>query len=98
MVVRTAGGKTFSYPVVETVHRDNVCHLVFAPLRSRDPQIAARAQDIAESAVKSLSGAGVFGVKMFLMPDGVSKLHFHLQESTLTVAQPAFTVRPNSRE
>jgi phosphoribosylaminoimidazole carboxylase len=70
MVVRTAGGQTFSYPVVETVHKDNICHLVFAPLRSRDSLLAARAQEIAERAVKSLSGAGVFGVEMFLMADG----------------------------
>ena len=71
MVVRTAGGETFSYPVVETVHKDNICHLVFAPLRSQDPQITARARDIAERTVRSLSGAGVFGVEMFLMANGV---------------------------
>jgi phosphoribosylaminoimidazole carboxylase len=71
MVVRTAGGQTRSYPVVETVHKDNICHLVFAPLRSRDPQIAVHAQDIAERTVRSLSGAGVFGVEMFLLADGV---------------------------
>jgi phosphoribosylaminoimidazole carboxylase len=71
MVVRTADGQTRSYPVVETVHKDNVCHLVFAPLRSRDPQIAVRAQEVAERAVKSLSGAGVFGVEMFLLANGV---------------------------
>ena len=73
MVVRTATGQTRSYPVVETVHKDNVCHLVFAPLRSRDPQLAARAQEIAERTVKSLSGAGVFGVEMFLLADGAFK-------------------------
>ena len=71
MVVRTARGPTCSYPVVETVHKDNICHLVFAPLRSRDPQLAARAQEIAERTIQSLSGAGVFGVEMFLLADGV---------------------------
>jgi phosphoribosylaminoimidazole carboxylase len=73
MVVRTTAGQTCSYPVVETVHKDNICHLVFAPLRSRDPQLALRVQEIAERAVKSLSGAGVFGVEMFLLADGVFK-------------------------
>jgi phosphoribosylaminoimidazole carboxylase len=72
MVVRTAAGQTFPYPAVETVQKNNICHLVFAPLRSRDHQIAIRAQDIAERAVKSLSGAGVFGVEMFLLEDGAS--------------------------
>ncbi|KAH9054173.1 Phosphoribosylaminoimidazole carboxylase [Lactarius vividus] len=70
MVVRTATGDTFSYPVVETVHKDNICHLVFAPLRSRDAGLLARARDIAESAVRSLSGAGVFCVEMFLLANG----------------------------
>jgi len=101
MVVRTAGGQTRSYPVVETVHKDNICHLVFAPLRSRDPQLAVRAQEIAERAVKSLSGAGVFGVEMFLLADGVFKslqtCTFILKESTLT-ALPNRRQRPNFRE
>ncbi|KAH9920782.1 uncharacterized protein B0H18DRAFT_1023161 [Fomitopsis serialis] len=59
MVVRSATGEIASYPVVETVHRDNICHLVFAPLRSSD-----------EASVKTLEGAGVFGVEMFLVEDG----------------------------
>jgi phosphoribosylaminoimidazole carboxylase len=70
MVVRTPRGQTCSYPVVETIHKENICHLVFAPLRSRDPQLAARAQEIAERTVQSLGGAGVFGVEMFLLADG----------------------------
>lgn len=70
MVVRTAQGDILSYPAVETIHKDNICHLVFAPLRSRDPNVAHRAQQVAEAAVKTLEGAGVFGVEMFLMEDG----------------------------
>lgn len=70
MVVRTVSGDVQSYPVVETVHKDNVCHLVFAPLRSRDVNLSLRARTVAENAVKSLSGAGVFGVEMFLLDDG----------------------------
>ncbi|KAH9164183.1 Phosphoribosylaminoimidazole carboxylase [Lactarius sanguifluus] len=70
MAVRTATGDTFSYPVVETVHKDNICQLVFAPLRSRDAGLSARARDIAETAVRSLSGAGVFCVEMFLLANG----------------------------
>lgn len=70
MVVRTISGEVKSYPVVETVQKDNICHLVFAPLRSRDSTLASRAKDVAETAVKSLQGAGVFGVEMFLMENG----------------------------
>lgn len=70
MVVRNVDGDVQSYPVVETVHKDNICHLVFAPLRSRDPLLALKARAIAESAIKSFSGAGIFGVEMFLLDDG----------------------------
>ena len=70
IVVRTTSGDVKSYPVVETIHRDNICHLVFAPLRGRDPTLTSRAQSVAETAVKGLQGAGVFGVEMFLMENG----------------------------
>ncbi|PCH41702.1 Phosphoribosylaminoimidazole carboxylase [Wolfiporia cocos MD-104 SS10] len=70
MVVRSARGEVLSYPAVETVHKDNICHLVFAPLRDRDPAVQARARKIAEDAVRTFSGAGIFGVEMFLMADG----------------------------
>ena len=70
MVVRTTSGEVCSYPVVETVHKDNICHLVFAPLRSCDPTLSDRARAVAEDAVKTFTGAGVFGVEMFLMENG----------------------------
>ncbi|KAA1478656.1 Phosphoribosylaminoimidazole carboxylase [Dentipellis sp. KUC8613] len=70
MVVRTTSGEVKSYPVVETVHKNNVCHLVFAPLRSRDPTLSSRARAVAEKAIQSLDGAGVFGVEMFLLENG----------------------------
>ncbi|EJF55767.1 Phosphoribosylaminoimidazole carboxylase [Dichomitus squalens LYAD-421 SS1] len=70
MVVRSRSGEVISYPAVETVHKQNICHLVFAPLRDRDSAITARARSVAEDAVKTLKGAGVFGVEMFLLADG----------------------------
>ncbi|GAA6018527.1 hypothetical protein JCM11491_006435 [Sporobolomyces phaffii] len=33
MVVRGASGATRAYPAVETIHRESVCHIVYAPLR-----------------------------------------------------------------
>ncbi|SCV73785.1 BQ2448_6215 [Microbotryum intermedium] len=33
MVVRGADGTIRSYPAVETIHRDSICHIVYAPLR-----------------------------------------------------------------
>jgi len=64
MVIRTTKGNVLSYPTVETIHQDNICHLVFAPARvPLDTQRKAR--EVAEAAVKTLQGAGVFGVEMF---------------------------------
>ncbi|KAJ1657700.1 phosphoribosylaminoimidazole carboxylase ade2 [Dispira simplex] len=68
MVVRGRDGSVRSYPVVETVQRDNICHLVLAPAQI-DGIVASRAKKIAESAIISLEGAGVFGVEMFVLPD-----------------------------
>ncbi|KAJ1965740.1 phosphoribosylaminoimidazole carboxylase ade2, partial [Dispira parvispora] len=68
MVVRGRDGSVRSYPVAETVQRDNICHLVLAPAQI-DGIVASRAKKIAESAIISLEGAGVFGVEMFVLPD-----------------------------
>lgn len=40
MVVRGKNGEVRSYPPVETVHRDSICHLVFAPLRASDTKVS----------------------------------------------------------
>jgi phosphoribosylaminoimidazole carboxylase len=78
MVVLTTGGQTCSYPVLETVHKD-IYHLVFGPLHSRDSQLAARAQHIAERTARSLRGGGVFGMEMLIMTDGAFNPLFHSQ-------------------
>lgn len=72
MVVKGANGEVRSYPAVETVHKNHICHLVFAPLRGGDAALGQRARKVAEAAVGTFEGAGVFGVEMFLMEDGKS--------------------------
>ncbi|KAL5508635.1 ADE2 [Sanghuangporus vaninii] len=69
MVVRTSSGEIRAYPAVETVHKDNICHIVFAPLRHSNPAVVTRARTLAEDTVKTFAGAGVFGVEMFLLED-----------------------------
>jgi len=76
MVVKGADGEVRSYPAVETVHKDNICHLVFAPLRSGDATLGRRACDVAEAAVRTFEGAGVYGVEMFLMEDGKEPIFY----------------------
>lgn len=68
MVVRSIEGEVFAYPVVETVHKDNICHIVYAPARIPD-SLAVKASLLAENAIKTFPGCGIFGVEMFLLPD-----------------------------
>lgn len=69
MVARGRDGTMVSYPVVETVQQDGICHTVIAPAQV-DGAVRDRAQRLAERAVATLDGAGVFGVEMFLGHDG----------------------------
>ncbi|CDZ98100.1 phosphoribosylaminoimidazole carboxylase [Phaffia rhodozyma] len=71
MVVRTTNGEVKSYDPVETVHEDSVLRLTLCPLRANGGrEVNKKAKQLAEKAVACLSGAGIFGVEMFLMPDG----------------------------
>ncbi|BGP15939.1 hypothetical protein JCM10213_003630 [Rhodosporidiobolus nylandii] len=90
MVVRGASGETRAYPAVETIHRESVCHIVYAPLRPPvddengvgkmqrgmnavvGKSVNERAGEDAQKAIDALGegAVGVFGVEMFLMPDG----------------------------
>ncbi|KAJ3401743.1 phosphoribosylaminoimidazole carboxylase ade2, partial [Chytridiales sp. JEL 0842] len=69
MVVRSPDGTVRSYPCVETVQQNNVCHVVIAPAQI-DGLLAERARKVAEKAIDSLDGAGIFGVEMFLLQNG----------------------------
>jgi phosphoribosylaminoimidazole carboxylase len=70
MVVRTPENVLASYPCVETVHRENICHTVVAPAQV-DGLVQRRARKVAERAVQCLpEGAGVYGVEMFLLESG----------------------------
>ncbi|RCK57652.1 phosphoribosylaminoimidazole carboxylase [Candida viswanathii] len=66
MVVRAIDGQVFAYPTVETIHQNNICHLVYAPARIPDT-LAKKASILAKNAVKSFPGCGIFGVEMFLL-------------------------------
>ena len=61
---------TLAYPVVETVHEDSICKLVYAPARYVSDTVLAKAQEMARRAVAVFWGRGVFGVEMFLVGDG----------------------------
>ncbi|KAK9454195.1 hypothetical protein V1511DRAFT_503000 [Dipodascopsis uninucleata] len=69
MVLREKDGNVTSYPTVETVQKNNICHLVYAPAQIPD-SVATKARLLAERAVSTFKGAGIFGVEMFLLENG----------------------------
>ncbi len=69
MVVRGRDGAARAYPVVETVQRQHICHLVRAP--AAIPAAAAvAATNLALAAVEAVRGVGIFGVELFALEDG----------------------------
>lgn len=68
MIVRTSTG-VVSYPVVETVQKDNICHLVIVPAQIPSSSVTS-AIEIAKLAISSFDGIGIYGVELFLIPDG----------------------------
>ena len=67
MVVRTET-ETITYPVVQTIQKNHICHTVIAPAQIPKP-IAKKAEEIAIASVKAMKGFGIFGVEMFLTGD-----------------------------
>ncbi|KAH9619304.1 hypothetical protein KSS87_022095 [Heliosperma pusillum] len=69
IVARGRDNSIVCYPVVETIHKENICHIVKAP--AEVPwKIRTLATDVAHKAVSSLEGAGIFAVELFLTEDG----------------------------
>ncbi len=68
MVTRGADGKMVNYPVVESVQKDHICHVVRAPARI-DDALAREAIELARKAVTTICGVGSIGVEMFLTED-----------------------------
>ena len=65
MVTRGLDGKMVNYPVVESVQKDHVCHIVRAPARI-DDELSDAMIELARKAVKIIDGVGTFGIEMFL--------------------------------
>jgi len=69
MVAKDFEGNIKTYPVVETIHQRSICIETQAPA-----QVSETTRDlaaiIATQAVKTLEGAGMFGVELFLLTGG----------------------------
>jgi 5-(carboxyamino)imidazole ribonucleotide synthase len=69
IITRGRNGECATYPLVETVQRDHICHIVRAPA-AVSPEISTVALDIARRAVTAVGAVGSFGVEMFLTAEG----------------------------
>jgi 5-(carboxyamino)imidazole ribonucleotide synthase len=68
MVTRAIDGTIVNYPVVESVQKDHICHIVRAPARINE-ELANQAIEMARKAVTTIDGVGTIGVEMFLTED-----------------------------
>lgn len=67
MIVRTKN-EIKTYPVVETIQRNHICHTVIAPAKlnkSTNEEI----NEIAVKSLKAIDGFGIFGLELFLLND-----------------------------
>ncbi len=68
IITTSRSGEVATYPLVESVQRNHICHIVRAPASVSD-SIAKNATDIAQRAVIAIGAVGSFGVEMFLTKD-----------------------------
>lgn len=68
MIVRTKK-EIKTYPVVETIQKNHICHIVIAPAQIEEKLIKDTIE-IGVEAVKSVKGYGLFGIEFFLTKDG----------------------------
>ncbi|MES2930917.1 MAG: 5-(carboxyamino)imidazole ribonucleotide synthase [Patescibacteria group bacterium] len=66
---RDTNGSIVSYPVVETIHKNNICHIVRSPAPV-DSEIQKNAEALARKVLDVLGGVGVFACEMFLTAGG----------------------------
>lgn len=69
IITRSASGESVAYPLVTTVQKDHICHVVSVPAEV-GPDLAVQAESMALQAITAMGGIGSFGVEMFLLADG----------------------------
>ena len=68
IVTRGADGEIVNYPVVDSVQKDHICHIIRAP-GPIDNEMANNAIELARKAVTTIDGVGTIGIEMFLTED-----------------------------
>jgi 5-(carboxyamino)imidazole ribonucleotide synthase len=68
MVARNSQGEIFTYPVVETYQKQQVCRWVIAPANVSET-VMSQIIAIAKTAIEQLQYIGILGIELFLTPD-----------------------------
>jgi 5-(carboxyamino)imidazole ribonucleotide synthase len=68
MVARSSKKEILTYPCVETIQKNHICHEVIAPAEI-DVKFREKAQELAIKCVEAIDGVGVFGIEMFIDAD-----------------------------
>ncbi|MGH7801650.1 MAG: 5-(carboxyamino)imidazole ribonucleotide synthase [Thermodesulfobacteriota bacterium] len=68
MVARSRNGEILTYPVVETVQKDHICHIVKVPADVGE-DVSKMVTTIAKQAIEAVNGVGIFGIEMFILED-----------------------------
>ncbi|SDE92498.1 5-(carboxyamino)imidazole ribonucleotide synthase [Halorubrum xinjiangense] len=69
MGLKGADGETRTYPVTETVHREEILRESVSPARA-DDAVVAEAESVARDVLDVLDGRGVFGIELFEAREG----------------------------
>jgi 5-(carboxyamino)imidazole ribonucleotide synthase len=69
IAARSVDGEVVTYPVVETQQEQQVCRRVIAPAEIT-ANLAAEIDAIARTLLNNLQVVGLFGIELFLTPDG----------------------------
>jgi len=64
-----SGSEIKTYPVVETIHENNILQITLTPAPITQEQ-SQKAEEFAIKVMEHLEGAGVFGIEMFLTKSG----------------------------
>lgn len=69
IAARSSTGEIVTYPIVETQQQEQVCRRVLVPAEISSG-VAAEVEAIAHTLLHSLQAVGVFGIELFLTPEG----------------------------
>ncbi len=69
MITRGTDGSSVTYPVVETIQRNHICHVVKAPAEIPEG-LSAQVRNLGQRAVETMQGLGSFGVEFFCSATG----------------------------